>query len=65
MIAAEPLTLPRSCPDWITPELIANTLETWQPYYDYPLTIQEAVDMVNAVGRLWNEFGDIREGGEI
>lgn len=54
MIPADSILLPPGTPSWITTELVTKTLQVWQPHYDYPLTIQEAVDMVNAVGRLWN-----------
>jgi hypothetical protein len=39
-------------PRWITPELIAQTLETWQPYYAEPLTPEDAVAIIKNVGRL-------------
>lgn len=39
-------------PTWIDDELIADTISTWQPYYDTPLTEQDAIEMLVNVGRL-------------
>ncbi|MGB0768093.1 MAG: hypothetical protein ACPGYV_10320 [Phycisphaeraceae bacterium] len=39
-------------PGWITDALIADTIQTWQPYYDEPLTEQDAIEMLVNVGRL-------------
>jgi len=50
-----PASLPKSpsdLPRWISPELIAQTLETWQPYYAEPLTPEDAVAIIKNVGRL-------------
>jgi hypothetical protein len=52
MIAAEPLKLPLSCPGWITPELVADTLETWQPHCKERLTLEDAIGILNNVGNL-------------
>ncbi|MEM9416319.1 MAG: hypothetical protein AAGA29_12705 [Planctomycetota bacterium] len=41
-------------PDWVTDALIADTIRTWQPYYDTPLTRQDAIEMLVNVGRLFN-----------
>lgn len=41
-------------PDWVTDALIADTIQTWQPYYESPLTRQDAVEMLVNVGRLFN-----------
>lgn len=40
------------CPAWITPALIAETIRVWQPYYSEPLTTEDAVAMLQTVGRL-------------
>lgn len=37
---------------WITPELIEETLQTWQPYYNEPLSEADAVEILQSVGRL-------------
>lgn len=44
--------LPSGCPAWITAELLASTLETWQPYYREVLTAQDGVEILLGVGRL-------------
>ena len=46
------VALPPGTPRWISPELIAETLQTWQPYYQEPLTPEEAVAIIKSVGRL-------------
>jgi len=50
---ASRLRLPEGTPTWITPELVELTVKTWQPYYPQPLTIDEAIDMIRSVGRMW------------
>lgn len=37
-------------PAWITPELIADTIETWQPYYVDRLTADDALEILLNVG---------------
>lgn len=39
-------------PGWVTDALIADTIQTWQPYYDTPLTEQDAIEMLVNVGQL-------------
>ena len=46
--------LPAGTPDWITAELIEQTIRTWQPYYATNITIEEAIEMIYTVGRLFN-----------
>ena len=50
---AQPGILPAGTPDWITAELIEQTIRTWQPYYATLLTPEEAVTMIQTVGRLY------------
>ena len=45
-------------PAWITPELIAETLETWQPYYAESLTTADAVEILCTVGGLLDGLGE-------
>ncbi len=40
-------------PSWITPELISETIRSWQPYYAQPLTVQEAIGILLGVGNLF------------
>jgi hypothetical protein len=39
-------------PAWISEDLIRATLTVWQPYYDAPLTRQDAVEMILAASQL-------------
>jgi hypothetical protein len=41
-----------AAPAWATPELLADTLETWQPYYSQRLTVADALDILLSVSRL-------------
>jgi hypothetical protein len=50
--------VPGGAPAWITPQLMAQTIETWQPYYRDSLTAQEAVDILLGVGRLLDILGN-------
>lgn len=42
----------RTVPDWITPELIEETLRVWQPYYASPLTPKDAVGILERAGEV-------------
>ncbi len=53
----DPAPLPPGTPDWITPDLVRLTIETWQPYYLDSLTGEEAVMMLLNVGRLFGLLG--------
>lgn len=48
--------LPAGTPYWITAELITQTIRVWQPYYVAVLTPEEAVTMINSVGRLYGSL---------
>jgi len=50
---ARPSIVPAGLPDWITAELIEETIRVWQPYYVAVLTPEEAVTMIQNVGRLY------------
>jgi len=39
-------------PGWITPDLIQDTIDTWQPYYQERLTTTDAIEILQSVGRL-------------
>ena len=45
--------VPAGTPDWVTPELVEQTIRVWQPYYDEVVTPEEAVTMILNVGRLY------------
>jgi hypothetical protein len=44
--------IPPGTPTWITPALIASTLDVWQPHFAKPLTTADAIDILSDVGRL-------------
>ncbi len=46
------VVLPAGTPGWITEELVQNTLETWQPYYQEELIEEDAIAMIMSVGQL-------------
>lgn len=39
-------------PDWITRELVEETLRIWQPFYKEPLIPNDALEILSGVGRL-------------
>jgi len=41
-----------NAPPWITDELVADTLKTWQPFYARRLTRNDAIEMLLAAGNL-------------
>ena len=46
-------------PPWITPELIADTVRTWQRYYTEPLTAKDAVGILVGVGNLFASLSGV------
>jgi hypothetical protein len=46
--------LPAGTPDWITSELVEQTIRVWQPYYGPVVTPEDAVTMILNVGRLFD-----------
>ena len=49
---AHDITPPPGTPGWVTPELLRDTLDTWQPRYHERLTVADALDILLAVSRL-------------
>ena len=45
--------VPAGTPDWITAELIEQTIRVWQPFYEAVISPEEAVTMIQSVGRLY------------
>ena len=39
-------------PAWVTPELLADTIETWQPYYTERLTVADSLEILLTMSRL-------------
>lgn len=46
--------IPAGAPGWVTQELIKHTISVWQPYYDAPLTAEDALAIIQSVGQLFN-----------
>ena len=46
------ITRPAGAPAWITTDLIASTILTWQPYYNEPLTSEVVLEILLSVDRL-------------
>lgn len=44
--------VPAGAPAWVTAELIKHTLRVWQPFYEHPLTTQDALTMILSTGRI-------------
>jgi hypothetical protein len=49
--------VPAGTPDWITPELLADTIATWQPRYGGQLTTDAALEILMDVGQLFEILG--------
>ena len=47
------LAVPAGAPRWVTPELLADTLRVWQPYYG-ELTSHDALTIIMNVGNLFD-----------
>lgn len=43
---------PAGAPAWITPELLADTIETWQPYYGGQLTAMDSLEILLGISQL-------------
>ena len=56
--------LPRGLPGWVTADLLALTLEVWQPHYAEPLTVEDAAAMLTGAGRLLSILTAPPAGGE-
>jgi hypothetical protein len=54
-------TVPPGAPSWITPELIRDTIETWQAHYGKALTGQDALEIICARVRIRGSV--VSEGG--
>ena len=55
------MQVPADSPSWVSAELIALTIRTWQPYYPGTLTPEDAVYIIMSVGRLFDVLsrGDV------
>lgn len=50
----EQLQLPAATPEWVTRELVALTLRVWGPRYRVPLSVEDAVEIILNVARLYS-----------
>jgi hypothetical protein len=48
-------------PEWVTEELVADTLATWQAFYPHKLTELDALEILLTVGRLFDALGDAHD----
>ena len=48
-----PNVIPAAAPAWVTKQLVEQTLRVWQPYYAQPLTIEDAIDIMQAAAGLF------------
>jgi hypothetical protein len=45
--------MPPGTPDWVTMDLVRETVRVWQPYYSEPISFDGAVTILTRVGRLF------------
>ena len=45
--------IPAGAPPWVTPELMADTIRVWRPYYGN-LTSEDALTIILNVGNLFD-----------
>lgn len=50
---SDDISVPSGAPPWVTPELIAATLRTWQPRYHEKLTSLDALEILLNVARIF------------
>jgi hypothetical protein len=43
---------PVGAPSWVTASLIENTIRVWQPYYPNPLTVEDALGIIQSAHQL-------------
>jgi hypothetical protein len=61
---ARPSIVPAGLPDWITTDLIEETIRVWQPYYPTILTAEDAIGMIRSVGGLFQALKSHNNGGK-
>ncbi len=54
LVTVPAIALPPGTPAWVTPQLVERTLRVWQPRYASPLSVDDAVTMILAVGRMYD-----------
>jgi hypothetical protein len=60
-VSSQTAMRPRGAPDWVTAELLAETIAAWQPYYADDLTADQALEILLAAGRLFEALGDSQD----
>jgi len=50
---------PKGAPSWVTPELIADTIEVWQPDCGYVLTPEDALEIIISFDQLVGTLEDL------
>ena len=62
MLIEEPQTTGKQAatgaPDWVTPNLLASTVRTWQPYYAKRLTDADSLEILLGVARLFDALNN-------
>ncbi|TWT77311.1 hypothetical protein Pla123a_19690 [Posidoniimonas polymericola] len=48
--------VPHGAPSWVTAELLEDTLNTWQPRYAHSLTVDDALEILLTVARLFDHL---------
>jgi hypothetical protein len=59
---AHPSTVPAGTPNWITDELIEVTIRTWQPYYEAPLSTDDAIEIIRNAALLFDALSARQSG---
>jgi hypothetical protein len=57
-IQSSHISVPPALPAWVTPELIEDTIQVWQPYYKEDLTAADAVAIMVNVTELLAVLGE-------
>lgn len=50
--SAPAFELPPGTPNWISAEMVLETLRVWQPKYQKPLTTEDAISILTNAARL-------------
>ena len=56
--------VPAGAPDWVTPELIEDTIQTWQPVYRHSLTPEDALEILISVAYLFEGLEQVERGDD-
>jgi hypothetical protein len=46
------IVVPPGLPEWVTSDLIEETMRVWQPFYPTPLTVDEGIGIILSASRL-------------